>query len=38
MKNVNTTQKTKEENQDSLKRQVTIAIWYKTKDNMREAL
>ena len=38
MKNVNTTQKTKEENQDSLKRQVTIAIWYKTKDNMNEAL
>ena len=38
MKNVNTTQKAKEENQDSLKRQVTIAIWYKTKGNMKEAL
>lgn len=38
MKNVNTTQKAKEENQDSLKRQVTIAIWYKTKGNMNEAL
>lgn len=38
MKNVNTIKKIEEENQDSLKRQVTIAIWYKTKGNMKEAL
>ena len=38
MKNVNTIKKIEEENQDSLQRQVTIAIWYKTKGNMNEAL
>ena len=38
MKNVNTIKKIKEENQDSIQRQVTIAIWYKTKGNMEEAL
>ena len=38
MKNVNTIKKIEEENQDSFQRQVTIAIWYKTKGNMREAL
>lgn len=38
MKNVNTIKKIEEENQDSIQRQVTIAIWYKTKGNMEEAL
>ena len=38
MKNVNTIKKIEEENQDALKRQVAIAIWYKTKGNMNKAL
>ena len=38
MKILNTIKKIEEENQDSLQRQVTIAIWYKTKGNMNEAL
>ena len=38
MKNVNTIKKIEEENQDALKRQVAIAIWYKAKGNMKEAL